>query len=56
MLMIQIGDSLTAVPFLFNLKYNYYEDEKDDEMRYHTILPTNIQVDLEDKTIIVMWN
>ena len=34
----------------------YYEDEKDDEMRYHTILPTNIQVDLEDKSIIVMWN
>tara|TARA_R110000744_G_scaffold316592_1_gene423216 strand:- start:1362 stop:1844 length:483 start_codon:yes stop_codon:yes gene_type:complete len=34
----------------------YYEDEQDDEMRYHTILPTNVQVDLEDKSIIVMWN
>ena len=34
----------------------YYEDEKDDEMRYHTILPTSIQVDLEDKSIIVLWN
>ena len=34
----------------------YYEDEQDDEMRYHTILPTNVQVDLDDKTIIVMWN
>lgn len=34
----------------------YYEDEQDDEMRYHTILPTNVQVDLEDKSIIIMWN
>ena len=34
----------------------YYDDEKDDEMRYHTILPTNVQVDLEDKFITVMWN
>ena len=34
----------------------YYEDEQDEEMRYHTILPTNIQVDLEDKSIIVSWN
>jgi len=34
----------------------YYEDEQDDEMRYHTILPTNVQVDLEDKSIIVRWN
>tara|TARA_R110002051_G_scaffold20367_1_gene55688 strand:+ start:764 stop:1246 length:483 start_codon:yes stop_codon:yes gene_type:complete len=34
----------------------YYYDEKDDEMRYHTILPTNVQVDLGDKTITVMWN
>ena len=34
----------------------YYDDEKDDEMRYHTILPTNVQVDLDDKFITVMWN
>jgi len=34
----------------------YYEDEQDDKMRYHTILPTNVQVDLEDKSIIVRWN
>tara|TARA_R110000824_G_scaffold379482_4_gene571492 strand:+ start:1363 stop:1857 length:495 start_codon:yes stop_codon:yes gene_type:complete len=34
----------------------YYYDEQDDEMRYHTILPTNLQVDLEDKTISVIWN
>ena len=34
----------------------YYDDEKDDEMRYHTILPTHIQVDLEDKFITVNWN
>ena len=34
----------------------YYEDEQDDEMRYHTILPTMIQVDLEDKSVIVRWN
>ena len=34
----------------------YYEDEQDDEMRYHTILPTNVQVDLEDKSVIVRWN
>jgi hypothetical protein len=33
----------------------YYYDEKDNE-RYHTILPTNLQVDLDDKTITVMWN
>ena len=34
----------------------YYEDEQDEEMRYHTILPTNVQIDLMDKSIIVMWN
>ena len=34
----------------------YYDDEKDDEMRYHTILPTHVQVDLEDKFITVNWN
>tara|TARA_R110002110_G_scaffold194412_1_gene403259 strand:- start:1762 stop:2244 length:483 start_codon:yes stop_codon:yes gene_type:complete len=34
----------------------YYEDEQDEEMRYHTILPTNVQVALEDKSVIVMWN
>ena len=34
----------------------YYDDEKDDEMRYHTILPTLVQVDLEDKFITVFWN
>ena len=34
----------------------YYEDEQAEEMRYHTILPTNVQVDLEDKSILVMWN
>ena len=34
----------------------YYEDEQDDKMRYHTILPTYVQVDLEDKSIIVRWN
>tara|TARA_R110000824_G_scaffold342164_1_gene528614 strand:+ start:552 stop:1034 length:483 start_codon:yes stop_codon:yes gene_type:complete len=34
----------------------YYADEKDDEMRYHTILPTNVQIDLDDKFITVMWN
>ena len=34
----------------------YYYDEQDDEMRYHTILPTNLQVDLEDKSIRVIWN
>ena len=34
----------------------YYDDEQDDEMRYHTILPTNVQVDLEDKFVTVMWN
>jgi len=34
----------------------YYEDEQDEEMRYHTILPTNVQIDLIDKSIIVMWN
>tara|TARA_R110000824_G_scaffold73220_5_gene186492 strand:- start:3102 stop:3584 length:483 start_codon:yes stop_codon:yes gene_type:complete len=33
----------------------HYEDEKDNE-RYHTILPTNLQIDLEDKSIIVGWN
>ena len=34
----------------------YYEDERDDEMRYHTILPTNVQIDLEDKFITIRWN
>lgn len=34
----------------------YYEDEQNDKMRYHTILPTNVQVDLEDTSIIVNWN
>ena len=34
----------------------YYDDEKDDEMRYHTILPTHVQVDLEDKFMVVRWN
>ena len=34
----------------------YYDDEKGSEMRYHTILPTMVQVDLEDKFITVMWN
>jgi hypothetical protein len=34
----------------------HYEDEKEDEMRYHTILPTALQVDLKDKHISVMWN
>jgi hypothetical protein len=34
----------------------YYEDEQDDKMRYHTILPTHVQVDLEDKSVIVRWN
>jgi|TARA_R110002012_G_scaffold320914_2_gene546758 hypothetical protein len=33
----------------------YYEDEKDNE-RYHTILPTGLQVDLNDKTVSVIWN
>jgi hypothetical protein len=33
----------------------YYVDEKDNE-RYHTILPTEVQVDLEDKTVDVIWN
>ncbi len=33
----------------------YYEDEKDNE-RYHTILPTNLQIDLNDKSVIVGWN
>jgi len=33
----------------------YYEDEKDNE-RYHTILPTNLQIDLDDKSVIVGWN
>jgi len=32
-----------------------YEDEKDNE-RYHTILPTGLQVDLEDKSVLVLWN
>ena len=34
----------------------YYEDERDNEMRYHTILPTNVQIDLEDKFITIRWN
>ena len=34
----------------------YYYDEQDDEMRLSTILPTSIQVDLEDRTIQVIWN
>ena len=34
----------------------YYDDEKDDEMRYHTILPTHVQVDLEDKFITINWS
>ena len=33
----------------------HYEDEKED-MRYHTILPTALQIDLNDKHISVMWN
>jgi len=33
----------------------YYVDEKDNE-RYHTILPTGLQVDLDDKTATVIWN
>ena len=33
----------------------YYEDEKDNE-RYHTILPTNLQIDLVGKSVIVGWN
>lgn len=33
----------------------YYVDEKDNE-RYHTILPTGLQVDLNDKTVGVIWN
>jgi|TARA_R110002167_G_scaffold35070_4_gene111933 hypothetical protein len=33
----------------------HYEDEKDNE-RYHTILPTNLQIDLEGKSVIVGWN
>ena len=33
----------------------YYEDERDNE-RYHTILPTALQVDLNDKTVSVIWN
>ena len=33
----------------------YYVDEKDNE-RYHTILPTGLQVDLNDKTVNVIWN
>jgi|TARA_R110000823_G_C15866379_1_gene493723 hypothetical protein len=34
----------------------HYEDEKEDEMRYHTILPTALQIDLNDKHISIMWN
>ena len=34
----------------------YYYDEQDDEMRLSTILPTSIQVDLDDKTVQVIWN
>ena len=34
----------------------HYIDEKDEEMRYHTILPTSVQIDLTDKDIIVLWN
>ena len=33
----------------------YYVDEKGNE-RYHTILPTGVQVDVEDKTVNVIWN
>ena len=33
----------------------YYDDEKDNE-RYHTILPTMVQVDLGDNFITVLWN
>ena len=33
----------------------YYVDQKDSE-RYHTILPTGLEVDLDDKTINVIWN
>lgn len=33
----------------------YYDDDKDNE-RYHTILPTMVQVDLDDKFITVVWN
>ena len=33
----------------------YYDDEKDNE-RYHTILPTMVQVDLNDNFITVLWN
>jgi len=34
----------------------YYYDEQDDEMRLSTILPTSLQVDLEDKTVQILWN
>tara|TARA_R110002020_G_scaffold96434_3_gene230927 strand:- start:217 stop:699 length:483 start_codon:yes stop_codon:yes gene_type:complete len=34
----------------------YYDDEKENEMRYHTIVPTLAQVDLEDKFITIFWN
>ena len=34
----------------------YYEDDQSDEMRYHTILPTSLDVDLSGKFVNVYWN
>ena len=34
----------------------YYMDLQEDEMRLHSIFPAEIEVDLDDKTVNVMWN
>ena len=34
----------------------YYMDEMEDNQRYHTILPTGLDIDMTDKTVTVFWN
>ena len=34
----------------------YYVDMQDDEMKLHSIFPSDIEVDLNDKTVNVIWN
>ena len=34
----------------------YYEDMQEDEIRNHTILPVELEVDLSDQSVSVIWN
>tara|TARA_R110001599_G_scaffold210433_1_gene407820 strand:- start:180 stop:659 length:480 start_codon:yes stop_codon:yes gene_type:complete len=34
----------------------YYEDMQEDEMRNHSIFPAELEVDLSDQSVAVIWN